>query len=65
MGSMVFALDVFDTIKQQAGLLSPKLGRKYVDAILGVGGGRDPTESLVEFLGRPPKSDAFFRDMGL
>jgi thimet oligopeptidase len=65
MWSKVFALDVFDAIKEQDGLLSANVGRKYADAILTVGGGRDPSLSLHEFLGREPRSDAFFKDMGL
>uniref|UniRef100_A0A7S1Q596 Peptidase M3A/M3B catalytic domain-containing protein n=1 Tax=Neobodo designis TaxID=312471 RepID=A0A7S1Q596_NEODS len=65
MWSKVFALDVFREIKAADGLLDPTVGRKYADTILGCGGGRDPNESLRMFLGRDPKPDAFFEDMGL
>ncbi|CCW67913.1 unnamed protein product [Phytomonas sp. Hart1] len=65
MWSAVFALDIFQYIKLHNGLLDPKMGRRYVDSIIGVGGGRDPNELLREFLGREPKNDAFFQSIGI
>ncbi|CCW61791.1 unnamed protein product [Phytomonas sp. EM1] len=65
MWSKVFALDVFNYIKSHNGLMDPKIGRRYVDSIIGVGGGRDPNESLREFLGREPNDDAFFLNIGI
>ena len=40
-------------------------GRRYRHAVLEKGGSRDEMESLVEFLGRRPSSDAFYRELGL
>jgi thimet oligopeptidase len=62
--SKVFALDIFDTIRK-AGLLDPVIGKKYVDTILAPGGSVDPNQLLRNFLGREPKADAFFKDLGI
>ncbi len=61
--SKVFALDLFDYIKQQG--MSPEVGAKYRDLVIGKGGSKDPYELLCDFLGRQPNSDAFFKDMGI
>lgn len=62
--SQVFALDLFDYIKQ-FGLLNPEIGKRYQEAILSKGGTQDPNELLKNFLGRTPRPDAFFKDLGL
>ena len=62
--SKVFALDMFEHIKQH-GLVNAEIGCKYADEILGKGGSIDPEILLVNFLGREPRSDAFFKDLGL
>lgn len=61
--SKVYALDLFDTIKQHG--FSPQIGQKYIDTVLSKGGSNDPMELLEEFLGRKPQADAFFKDLGL
>lgn len=61
--SKVYALDLFDTIKQHN--FSPEIGQKYIDTVVGKGGSNDPMELLYNFLGRKPQSDAFFKDLGL
>lgn len=65
MWSEVFAQDVFDYIKARDGLLSPVLGRRYVDMIIGVGGSRDPNAMLRDFLEREPNADAFLKKLGI
>ena len=62
--SKVFALDLFDTIKQH-GLLDGAIGQRYVNAVLAKGGSQDPNELLVAFLGREPNDTAFLKDLGL
>ena len=62
--SKVFALDLFDYI-QQYGLLNADIGTRYVQEILSKGGSLEPQVLLKNFLGREPKSDAFFADLGL
>ena len=59
--SKVFALDLFEYIKEQG--MSPEIGARYRDLVIGKGGSRKPMDLLREFLGREPKSDAFFDDM--
>jgi thimet oligopeptidase len=62
--SKVFALDLFNYIKQQ-GLLNPAIGTKYETNILSKGGSQHPQQLLEEFLGRKPSHDAFFKDLGI
>ncbi len=64
MWSDVLGQDVFAEIKKY-GLLNPVIGQKYKDCIIGKGGSKDPNELLVDFLGREPNSDAFFKKMNL
>lgn len=60
----VFALDLFYHIKEH-GLLDTPTGQRYIQTIIGHGGSKDPDQLLVDFLGREPNSDAFFKDLGL
>ncbi len=62
--SKVFALDIFNEIKQH-GLLNPGIGRKYVQEILSKGGSENPNILLRNFLGREPNQEAFLKDLGL
>lgn len=62
--SQVFALDVFYQLRPR-GLVNPATGDWFVSEILGKGGSKDPNEMLRSFLGREPKIDAFFDDLGL
>lgn len=64
MWSKVFALDLFEHIKQH-GLLDPVIGKKYIDQVIGRGGSADPNELLKNFLGREPRQDAFLKDLGI
>ncbi len=61
--SKVFARDLFEEIEKY-GLLDPKIGQKYVNEVIGKGGGKDPNELLKTFLGREPNEKAYLRDMG-
>lgn len=60
--SLVFAADMYDTVFK-ADPLDPARGKQYRDRILRAGGSRDETESLKDFLGREPNSDAFLREL--
>ncbi|HVX00028.1 MAG TPA: M3 family metallopeptidase, partial [Candidatus Babeliaceae bacterium] len=62
--SRVFALDLFETIKQH-GLLNSEIGHRYRNEVIGKGGSQDPEILLKNFLGREPKSDAFFKELRL
>jgi len=61
--SRVFAQDVFEEIKKH-GLLSPVIGQRYIETIIGKGGSADPNELLRNFLGREPNNEAFLKDLG-
>jgi len=60
--SKVFALDLFGTIVQ-SGLRNAATGDRYITQILSKGGGKDPNELLIDFLGRKPSIDAFLKDL--
>lgn len=60
--SLVFAADMYATIFKKDPL-NPVLGKLYRDKILLVGGSRDETDSLEDFLGRSPNSDAFLEEI--
>lgn len=45
--------------------MNPKEGRRYRHTVLEKGGSQDEMQTLVDFLGREPKPDAFFEDLGL
>lgn len=62
--SKVFALDMFDQIKKH-GLLDASIGTKYITDVIGRGASEDPNNLIKNFLGREPRDDAFFKDMGL
>lgn len=62
--SKVFALDLFAQIEKE-GLLNPAAGKRYAESILVPGGSRDPEDLLRDYLGREPRSDAFFAAMGI
>jgi len=40
-------------------------GRRYRHTVLEKGGSQDEMKTLVEFLGREPKPDAFYEELGL
>jgi metallopeptidase MepB len=45
--------------------MNPTAGRQYRYKVLEKGGSQDEMQTLTEFLGRPPKTDAFYKEMGL
>lgn len=45
--------------------MNHKEGRRYRHTVLEKGGSQDEMETLVQFLGREPKPDAFYEDLGL
>ena len=45
--------------------MDPKEGRRYRHTVLEKGGSQDEMKTLVDFLGREPKTDAFYEELGL
>ncbi|MCB9640917.1 MAG: Zn-dependent oligopeptidase [Myxococcales bacterium] len=62
--SKVYAQDMY-TVFEKAGNLDPVAGRRYRTWILEPGSTYDPLTLITNFLGRPPKFDAFYRELGL
>ncbi len=62
--SLVYAQDMFQRFKQ-LGLLSPSTGDYYRSKVLSKGGSEDAMDMLKDYLGRAPKTDAFYEHLGL
>ncbi|KAH9080477.1 Metalloprotease [Lactarius deliciosus] len=60
--SLVFAADMYQTVFKEDPLDVTR-GDRYRKSILQPGGSREELESLEEFLGRPPNSDAFMKEL--
>ncbi|KAJ8519018.1 hypothetical protein ONZ45_g3985 [Pleurotus djamor] len=60
--SLVFAADMYSTVFK-ADPLDPARGTRYSQEILKPGGSREELDSLQAFLGRPPNSDAFLKEL--
>jgi thimet oligopeptidase len=61
MWSEVLALDMLSPFGKN--LLDPAVGARYRKAILAQGGQREESDSVRDFLGREPSSDAFFAEI--
>ena len=62
--SKVLAMDMFDTVFKNDPL-DDKAGRRYRNMVLKKGGSQDEMETLVQFLGRRPTFEAFYKSLGL
>ncbi|KAH7417916.1 metallopeptidase MepB [Cadophora sp. MPI-SDFR-AT-0126] len=62
--SKVFADDMFQSVFAKDPM-NVKEGRRYRHAILEKGGSQDEMKTLTDFLGRRPKSNAFFKGLGI
>lgn len=45
--------------------MNPTEGRRYRYTVLEKGGSQDEMKTLENFLGREPKPDAFYKELGL
>lgn len=63
--SEVFSMDMYESQFKAKGIFNAEVGMAYRKKILAVGGSRDASESLRDFLGRDPTPDAFLRSKGL
>lgn len=64
LSSQVYSTDMFYTIFKE-NPMDPVQGRRYRKTVLEKGGSQDEMKSLTEFLGREPKTEAFYKDLGL
>jgi hypothetical protein len=60
----VWALDMASAF-QKDGLLNPEVGMRYRRTVLEPGASAEPEALLQSFLGRPPRADAFYQELGL
>ncbi|KAJ7935586.1 metallopeptidase MepB [Mycena leptocephala] len=60
--SLVFATDMYSTVFK-GDPLNPARGTLYREKILKYGGSREELDSLEDFLGRPPNSEAFLKEL--
>jgi thimet oligopeptidase len=62
--SLVYAQDMFSVFEKN-GVMDVETGLRYRDIIFANGGSRDELEMVIEFLGREPNQDAYFKSIGL
>lgn len=62
--SQVYSTDIFYTIFKDEPM-NAAAGRRYRYAVLEKGGSQDEMKTLTDFLGREPKTDAFYKDLGM
>lgn len=49
----------------KANPMDPTQGRRYRHTVLEKGGSQEEMRTLAEFLGREPKTEAFYKELGL
>ncbi|KAM5434775.1 metalloendopeptidase [Microsporum ferrugineum] len=64
LSSQVYSTDMFYTVFKEDPM-NKKEGRRYRYSVLEKGGSQDEMTTLKEFLGREPKPDAFYKELGL
>jgi metallopeptidase MepB len=62
--SQVYSADMWHAAFK-ADPMNGEVGRRYRSVVLERGGSRDEMENLVEFLGRKPNAEAFYRELGI
>jgi metallopeptidase MepB len=62
--SQVYSADMFYTVFKDDPM-NPAAGRRYRYGVLEKGGSQDEMKTLTDFLGREPKTDAFYKELGL
>lgn len=60
----VLSADAFSLFEEH-GVISPEIGRRWLDEVLSRGGSRPAIESFIAFRGRKPSSDALLRHSGM
>ncbi len=64
LSSQVYSADMFYSVFKK-NPMDGKEGRRYRHQVLEKGGSRDEMETLKEFLGREPSTEAFYKELGL
>ena len=45
--------------------MNPEEGRRYRHTVLEKGGSQDEMQTLIDFLGREPSTEPFYKELGL
>jgi oligopeptidase A len=61
----VLSSDCFAAFEEQADVLDPAQGLRFLDTVLAVGGSRPAMDSFIAFRGRPPSIDPLLRHNGI
>ncbi|KAH9869085.1 hypothetical protein J1614_008162 [Plenodomus biglobosus] len=64
LSSQVYSTDMFYSVFK-SDPMNPKEGRRYRHTVLERGGSKEEMEILIEFLGRKPQTEAFYRELGI
>ena len=64
LSSQVYSADMFYSVFKKDPM-DMKEGRRYRHTVLERGGSQDEMETLKQFLGREPNTEAFYKDLGL
>jgi metallopeptidase MepB len=64
LSSQVYSMDMFYSVFAKDPMNAEE-GRRYRHAVLEKGGSQDEMETLKGFLGREPKPDAFYKELGI
>ncbi|EXJ90594.1 thimet oligopeptidase [Capronia coronata CBS 617.96] len=64
LSSQVYSTDMFYSVFKK-NPMDPKEGRRYRHTVLEKGGSQDEMTTLIDFLGREPKTDAFYEELGI
>lgn len=62
--SQVYSADMFYTVFKDDPM-NKAAGRRYRYQVLEKGGSQDEMKTLTDFLGREPRTDAFYQELGL
>ena len=64
ISSQVYSADMFYSVFNKDPMNSTE-GRRYRHVVLERGGSQDEMQTLIDFLGREPSPEAFYRELGL
>ena len=64
LSSQVYSTDMFYSVFAKDPM-NPKEGRRYRHMVLEKGGSQEEMKTLQDFLGREPKADAFYKELGI
>ncbi|KZF25458.1 metallopeptidase MepB [Xylona heveae TC161] len=64
LSSQVYSTDMFYTVFK-SNPMNAKEGRRYRHTVLERGGSQEEMQTLIDFLGRKPSTEAFYKELGI